>query len=98
MQKRSPIAVVLLTIVTFGIYALVWHVKTKREMNARGADIPPSWLLLVPLVNFYWLWKWAEGVEVVTRRAMSSAAAFVLIVLTGFIGQGIVQAKLNQAA
>jgi hypothetical protein len=98
MQKRAPIVVILLTVFTLGIYGLVWHVKTKREMNARGADIPTSWLLVVPLANLYWLWKWAEGVEVVTRRSMSSAGAFVLVILTGFIGQAIVQSKLNQVA
>ena len=44
MQKRSPISVILLTIVTLGIYGIYWQVKTKGEMNALGADIPTALL------------------------------------------------------
>ena len=33
MTQRSPALVVVLTIITFGIYALVWYVTTKNEMN-----------------------------------------------------------------
>ena len=42
MTKRSVAMVVILSCVTFGIYALIWYVKTKNEMNARGAAIPPT--------------------------------------------------------
>ena len=51
MTKRSVLSVVALTLITFGIYAIVWTVKTKREMVKAGAEIPTSWLLLVPIAN-----------------------------------------------
>ncbi len=56
MQQRSPFLVFLLSLITFGIYGIVWYVKTKNEMNARGAQIPTAWLLIIPIVNIYWLW------------------------------------------
>ena len=34
MTTRGPMMVFLLTIVTFGLYALYWMVVTKNEMNA----------------------------------------------------------------
>ena len=37
MQHRNPFLVFFLPLITFGIYGLVWDVKTKREMNAKGA-------------------------------------------------------------
>ena len=32
MQHRSPAAVFILSLVTFGIYAIYWEVKTKGEL------------------------------------------------------------------
>jgi hypothetical protein len=51
MKRRSVAAVLILSIVTFGIYAIVWAVKTKEEMNALGAQIPTAWLLIIPLIT-----------------------------------------------
>ena len=39
MTKRSVVSVIVLTIVTFGIYSIVWNVKTK------GVGIPSPLLL-----------------------------------------------------
>ena len=96
MTKRSVIAVILLSIVTFGIYALVWMVKTKNEMNKLGADIPTAWLLIVPIVSIYWTWKFAGGVEHVTRGKQSQVISFILMFVLGLIGMAIIQAELNK--
>ena len=53
MKNRNPILVILLALITFGIYSLVWFVKTKNEMNTKGATIPTAWLIIIPLVNYY---------------------------------------------
>lgn len=98
MTKRSPVAVLLLPLITFGIYSIVWFVKTKGEMNAQGATIPTAWLLIVPIANFYWLWKYSEGVELVTKSAMSGVAAFLLTLFLGSIGGAIVQNEFNKVA
>ena len=95
MKKRSVVGVLILSIITFGIYALVWAVKTKTEMNALGAQIPTAWLLIIPFVNLWWLWKYSEGVERVSRAKMSGALAFVLLFLLGPIGMAILQSTYN---
>ena len=81
-----------------GIYAIVWFVKTKNEMVQQGADIPTAWLLIVPIASIYWMWKWAGGVEHVTRSKFSQAIAFILVFLLGIIGMAIVQDALNKAS
>ena len=96
MTRRSPILVLVLSIITFGIYALVWYVITKGEMNRRGARIPTALLIIIPLVNIYWLWKFSEGVEKVTRGGMSGAVAFLLLFFLSVIGMAIVQSSLNK--
>jgi Domain of unknown function (DUF4234) len=97
MQTRSVAGVIILTIVTFGIYALIWHVKTKNEMVEQGADIPTAWLLIVPIANIYWYWKWCGGVDYVTGGKMNQAVAFLLSLLLGLIGMAVVQDSLNSA-
>ena len=95
MKNRNPIAVALLPFVTFGIYGLVWSVKTKNEMNVLGAQIPTAWLLIVPFVNIWWLWKYSEGVEMVSGGKLSTIMSFVLQFLIGTIGAAIVQDSFN---
>ena len=96
MRKRNPFVVLLLTFITFGIYGLVWEVKTKNDMNKLGADIPTAWLLIVPLVNLWWLWKYSEGVEKATGGQTSGVLAFVLLFLLGVIGMVILQLEFNK--
>ena len=96
MTERNPVVVALLSIITFGIYTLVWLVMTKREMCARGADIPTAWLVIVPLVNIWWLWKYSEGVEKITKSSMQAALSFILLFLVEFIGIAIVQYEFNK--
>jgi len=98
MKKRNPIAVFFLPFITFGFYALYWEVATKNEMNKLGADIPTAWLLIVPFVNYYWLWKYSVGVEKVTNGKMSAALAFVILFLLGTIGAAIIQSTFNSSA
>lgn len=96
MKTRSPIGVLLLTLITFGIYGLVWYVKTKEEMKLKGAEIPSAWLLIVPIANFIWLWKYAKGVEKVTGDAKSAGGTFCLLLLLGPIGMAIIQSAFNK--
>ena len=96
LSRRSPAAVFLLPFVTFGIYALYWLVRTKTELNAAGAQIPTAILLIIPIANLYWLWKFGEGVDYLTDRRMSTGVAFLLVLFLDIIGSAIIQSQLNQ--
>jgi hypothetical protein len=95
MTKRSVAAVIILAFLTCGIYGLYWFVATKDEMVGRGADIPTGWLLIIPIANIYWWWKWSQGVEHVTRGKSSAPVTFLLVFLLGMIGMAIVQSTFN---
>jgi hypothetical protein len=97
MKVRSAAAPLLLPLVTFGVYGLVWLVKTKNEMNRAGASVPTAWLLLLPIASLIWFWKYAVAVEGVARSGMSRHAAFWLLLLLGQIGSAIVQSSFNSA-
>lgn len=95
MQKQNPLTVFLLTLVTFGIYGVIWLARTRGEMVRKGADIPTTFLIIVPFVNYYYLWKWSQGVEHVTNGKMSWIVAFVLEWVLGPIGLAIIQDSFN---
>jgi len=98
MTERNPILVFLLPAITLGIYGLIWLVKTKDEMNQQGAAIPTAWLLIIPIAQLWFLWKYAEGVGTVTRGEMGGGLAFVLLLLTGNIGMAVIQNSFNKRA
>jgi heme/copper-type cytochrome/quinol oxidase subunit 4 len=64
IKKRNILAVYLFAIITLGIYLIYWLVQTKKEMNSLGASIPTAWLLIIPIANLYWMWKYCEGFAV----------------------------------
>ena len=45
-KRRHPLAVWLLTLITFGIYGLVWYYKINREARDMGAGTSPGTSLL----------------------------------------------------
>ncbi len=96
MTNRSPITVFFLCIFTLGIYYIVWLVKTKGEMVRLGADIPSCWLIIIPIVNIYWTWKFCGGVSHVTNGTNSQAVNFLLLWLLSIIGVAIIQDSLNK--
>lgn len=98
MKQRSPIAVFLLSLITFGIYGIYWLVVTKEEMKARGADIPTAILIIIPFANIWWMWKYSQGVEMVTGGKLSGIITFLLMWFLGSIGHAIIQDSFNSVA
>ncbi len=98
LQYRSPIMLIVFAILTFGLYGLYWQVVTKGDLNASGADIPTAWLIIIPIANILWMWKFCEGVELVTEGKMTGVVAFLLVFFLGIIGGAIIQDALNKLA
>ena len=99
MKHRSPVAVLLLPIITFGIHSLYWIVSTKTEINELVTEkVPTAWLLIVPIANFYFLWKYAAGASAVTKGEQSQGLIFVLALLLGPIGYAIIQSYYNKVS
>ena len=98
MKKRNPAAVLLLPLVTFGIYSIYWTVKTKQEMVQMGADIPTAWLMIVPIANYWFLYKYSMGVEKVTGGKLNGLLVFIGHAVIGFIMSAIVQDSFNHVS
>lgn len=98
VKHRNIVLVYLLSIFTFGIYALYWCVSTKNEMNKLGAKIPTALLLIIPIANLYWVYKYCEGFSTVVKKDNNAILWFILFVLVGIIMPALVQSELNKLA
>lgn len=98
MKQRNPLTVFFLSLITLGIYAIVWQVQTKTELKKLGADIPTAWLIIVPLANLYWIWKYSQGVEKVSNGKISAVLTLILLLLLSIVGVAILQSEFNGLA
>ena len=98
IKHRNIVVVYLLMFVTFGIYAIVWLVKTKEEINSLGGSIPTAWLIIVPIANIWWAWRYCEDFSKYVKKDDNGVMWFILYVLIGIIMPAIVQSELNKIA
>jgi len=93
MTEQNPVTVLVLSLVTGGIYYLFWLVKIRAELVRGGADIPTPWLVIVPIAVYWFIWVLAgETAKVTGKPAMNT---FVFLLLLGGIGAAIVQSEVN---
>lgn len=97
MKKQSPLLVFILPFLTFGIYSIFWFARTRGEMVRKGASIPTTWLIIIPIIQLWYYWKWSVGVNTVTQK-LDSILVLLVILLLGPIGSAIVQDSFNKVA
>ena len=98
VKHRNIFLVYLFSIVTLGIYAIYWLVSTKNEINSLGAKIPTGWLIIVPIANLYWAYRYCEGFAQKVKKDNNTILWFILYVLIGIVMPAIVQSELNKRA
>lgn len=98
VQKRDLGMMIILFIVTFGLYFFYWAVKTKNELNAMGGEIPTALLMIIPFANFYFWYRYAQAFCKYVTRSNDELAYFALLAFVPFVGMFIVQDKLNKLA
>jgi hypothetical protein len=96
IKKRNPVWVVILSIITLGIYLIYWFVKTKEEIKSLGAQIPSAWLIIVPIGNAYLLYRYCEGFSDFVKKDKMGVVWFLLSVTLFPVFPVIVQTELNK--
>lgn len=97
-ERRNIFLIYLFMLITFGIYGIYWWVSTKNEINELGADIPPGWLIIIPIANLYWTYKYCEGFSGYVKKDDNTILWFILYIVAGIIMPAIVQSELNKLA
>jgi len=98
IKRRNPALVIIFAIITFGIYGIYWAVKTKHEISSLGAEIPTAWLLIVPIANWYWYYKYAEGFSNYVKKDNNAILWFLLLFFVAPVAMIIFQVELNKLA
>ncbi|MDG6219689.1 MAG: zinc ribbon domain-containing protein [Candidatus Thermoplasmatota archaeon] len=97
IKERNVILVYLLGIFTLGIYFIYWYIQTKREINENfGASIPTCWLLILPIANIYFIYKYAEAYSLYVLRDDNKVLWAILFIFVGIIVPALVQIELNK--
>jgi Domain of unknown function (DUF4234) len=100
MNRREVSTVIILSIVTLGIYTIIWLVMTRNEMQKFGVQTVHPLLMFVPIAGpfilIYFLWQYAGGVQLITKGKISQAVAFMYLFRIGAIGLGVLQEEFNQ--
>ncbi len=98
VKHRNILLVYLFSIITFGIYAIYWMVSTKNDINSMGAKIPTGWLIIIPIANLYWIYRYCEGFSQYVKKDNNTLLWFIVSILVGIIMPAIVQSELNKIA
>ena len=96
IKRRNIFLVYIFSFFTFGIYLLYWLISTKNEMNRLGADIPTGFLLIIPIANLFWVYKYCEGFATKVKKDNNTLLWFILYILLSIIIPAIVQSELNK--
>lgn len=79
--ERSLAKMIVLMLITFGLYIIYWLFVTRNEFNRAGAQVPTAWLFFLPIANFYFLYKFAQAYSRLVLKDESQALLnFLLIV------------------
>ena len=103
IKERSLVTAIILSLVTCGIYSIIWFISLTNDMNkasGRTSDTNGGMAFLLSLITcgiyeFFWAYKMGEKRDIVANENGSSNVIY--LVLT-FLGLGIVVYALLQDA
>ncbi len=88
MKKRSLVSMIILTIITFGIYALVWTImfqdELKKETNEGFDGVIHFILILFTFGIYYIYWNYAAGKRLAKQGAEDWSILYLILALVGF--------------
>ena len=102
IKHRNIVMVLILFVITFGIYGLYWFYSTANELIQRNKqdENPFIWLImaLIPIVNLFAIWKHAQAVELMTEEKVNGMVLFLLWVVIAPVAIIVTQMELNKRA
>ncbi|MCL2755353.1 MAG: DUF4234 domain-containing protein [Oscillospiraceae bacterium] len=105
-KTESPVTLIILSIVTCGIYFIIWSFRVTKEINdAAGRELVPGWApiagIFIVFVEMFFMDKAMQ--EFMPMKGKSWDSKFVLWLLLSFVGVGAImylyqmQTALNEA-
>jgi hypothetical protein len=99
LNGGQGVVLILFMILIFAglFYTVYWLVSTARVLRRETSlSIPNSFLIVVPIANYWWMWRYSQSAETYVKNKQQSALIFVLLAALGSIGMGILQDIYNK--
>jgi hypothetical protein len=99
VQQRSVVKVLLLSIITFGLYWLYvthkYHTEfaEEPELDSGFSPVVRTVMLFIPLVNFYALWLFYQDVETLTGESAVKYFALSFVFIGYYMAIGALNGK-----
>ncbi len=101
ITHRNEWVVLLLLVVTLGLYSVYWLYETIRELHEIYEDVPHPgtvFLIFIPLFGYFYLfylfWKISDGIEDLV--GFDKVGMFLILLFGNFIGIIVAQVQLNK--
>lgn len=104
MKNRGIVSVVLLSIFTFGIYAIYWFYVTANALNEADKEEKPLMNFILALVlscitfgiyGIYWEYKFCKKADKVLGKD-NAILAFILCLFLTPVAMAIEQSAINE--
>ena len=83
LNRPSSRRIWTLSLLTLGLYFYYWCSHSRAEINrsAKQNLVPTCWYLIVPGLNYYWMWLYAEALQKVSYRRIKQSDVFLVYVI-----------------
>jgi hypothetical protein len=99
ITQRIIWKMILLMLVTGGLYIIYWIFITRREFLQFDPTIPTAWIFFIPIANFYLLYKLAYTFcKHILKQESTTTLYFFLLTLLMPAGEIIFQIHMNDYA
>lgn len=112
IEERNLVTCIILSIVTCGIYGIIWFIKLTDDANAVSTNTKTAsggmaflyTLISCSIYGYYWAYKQGEKIAEAkaARGQMSDNASIVYLLLTifglGIVAYALMQNELNNLA
>lgn len=107
IEKRDLVKCIVLSIVTCGIYGLLWFIQITDDTNTLIGDPSATsgvkalifTLITCGLYSYYWAWKQGEKMDQITGSSNNSVLYLILSIFgLGIVAWALMQDNLNKNA
>lgn len=78
IQQRNIFKIIILSLLTFGIYYVYWLVQTKNELHELDDRIPTAWLLIIPIANWYFYYTYIRAYAQYIKKNQRATISYYL--------------------
>lgn len=103
MKTRNVVSVLILSIITCGIYSIYWYYVNTEALNEKDSEEPLMNYIVAILLGvvtcgiyeIYWLYKFYKKMDKVTGTNNCLLNFLLSIFLTSLVGVAIAQSSVN---